>query len=621
MSTVRDNLQQFMGALYRDLVTPSSVRELPADALVIGSDPVSGEPLYFTMEDMATSMVVAGGTGSGKSYTLRAISFALLKRAKRYGEGLALIDVHGSLATWLLFAIAQHFPELAARVFYTDFAQRLGKVLGCNPLLGASSRPHFAAGSTTEILLRTYGAQNSAQKPLVARVLHNVVAALIALDLPLTHARYFLERGPREWAIFKGLVQSLPPNSSVRSFWDDFAAKATKSPATADSYVLGPANRISPLIEPPACKRMLAAPAASVDFRALMDEGGIAIINLSRMNADVTLDAQLAFAGLLCQAFRQRFEERHPDRARPFTLVADEFGLFAPHSFADILVGARKFNLRTVTAFQALSQLIPADGDRTLHDTILAVPCKLLMGNLPFADCKILAEESYLRSIDAERVKHEHQRIVWDPVLKKVTARSRTWTEGESESESTSESHGHGRSSSETTGDGAGRESASTGESDSGSTTAQRSSSSQTSYSETESEQWITDHKERIETGPPQFSPLEEQVFEAAKHLKLAARGHGVLVRPGREPLDIRINSHPESGLVMEDIQAFLAEVFDKPVYLPAEEIDRLLEEREERMIAEATKKPRVVRSVSGRTQKHVASPVPDGLFSEVEEE
>jgi hypothetical protein len=636
------NDYDFMQGLYEPLMPKTSKpgEQLPDDALVLGVDPQSGVVRYVTMRDLATSLVVAAGTGAGKSNALRVLLRGLLRRAKRYGEGFAVIDT-GNLAWWLLSAIATSYPELAPRVFYADFSQRHGKVLGFDPLAGAAARPHFSAAATSEILLRTTG-HSTADRILVARVLYHLAAALIELKLRLTDARIFLERGARERLIFQSLMARLPEASPLRSFWEDLAKK---SGSTADSYLVGPSNRVAALVFAPPLKRMVAAPIDSLDLRALMDQGGIAIFNCSRVDADVTTDGQIAFAGLVWQAFRQRFEERKPDRSKPFTLVCDEAGFYLPKNAAETLFAARKHNLRVVVSFQAMSQLIPPDGDRTLYDAVLATQAKLILGNLPFSDCKILGEETYLRSISPMEVKHE--RIVWDPVLRKVVVHSNTDGGGETHSTSTTTTGTRGRSrfeaTSETAIDGvsaarstpgvpgavpttidgthASRATGAVlteGESEAESKAHQRGTAWQRTWAHTQAEQWITDHVMRTE---PQFSPLEEQIFAAAKHLKLAARGHGVLLRPGEEPVDIRINYEPDIELEREDMEAFLEEVFTKECYSPAEEIDRLLDDSEQRILTEARSGPRVIESTSGRKKAKEGTPVPAGLFQDAEEE
>lgn len=619
---------EFMRMLYEPLLsgddTPAA-ETLPLDALSIGRDPIDRKVVrYITMADLATSAAVMGGTGSGKSNLLRVMLRQLIYRKKKYNEGFTVIDL-GNLAPWVLLAIAQMYPELARDVVYVDLTHELGVTALYNPLAYVTHR-HLAATSLAEELLRVFGAGSVADKPLVGRMLRMLAETLIELELSLSDSRFFLDGSPTDRVIAERFVDQLPEASPLRSFW---LGLWKKSRAAQDVSVVGPSVRLD-LFNAPALRRMVAATGtgASLDLKAMMDQGGILIANLARSGSGVSVDAQLGFSRLLLEGIRQRLEQRRPDHSRTHVVCIDEFGLVAPASYADVMVTARKYGVYNIVSFQALSMLIKSDNDRTLHDVVVATPTKLLMKGIPFKDCQLLAEESFLTAIDPMRVKYEHETTHWDPVLKKVVVRSTTTgttsSETETESRGRTVSRGHSDGTSESTGlssasgsmhsrganfelggivpaqrscnhgsrqmQGTSATSArshSESESESESEAHASATSRGVTSSETLAEQWITDHRGRKEK-KPEFSPLAEQIHDHAARLKLQPRGHVVLIRPDQEPVNVAVDHFEDSGLSFDDVDEFLAEVVSKPCYARVDELDRLLEERDATLLAEA---------------------------------
>lgn len=649
-----DELMDFLDTLYAPLL-PCGPGESgpPPDALIIGKDPARLEPRYLTFEDLETSMLLAGGPGAGKSVCIRTLIRQLLRRRKTTGEGFTCIDP-GNTASWILYEIATYHPELAPYVYYADLTQTAGAVLSYNHLAHVT-HPHFAAATMAEEFLRTGGARSSMEKPLVSKVLRILIQTLIELNLTLADAHYFLESGPSERAVAQHLLKGLPETSRLRRFWTNLV---TKSKQSQEISVLGPSLRLE-LTNAPALRRMIAAPlSASFDPKPFMDQGGIGVINLSMTNAGVTRDERNTMASLFVQGFMQAYPKRSADRSLRHTLLIDEAGLLLPRNggFEECIVEARKFSLTTVIICQALSQLIH-DEDTTLHDVCMALPTKLVFGNLPLSDCRTLAEDLYIRELDVFRVKHQHSRLVHDPVLRKVLVSS--WTEGESETDSesrtTTRSTGTTEGTTETYGSSTGAmSSASTGETygDDGSLTheqrnvargesqthshssgssrswttgeaesEQRGTARTRSRSSTTAEQWITDHVARRELLPPEFMRLEEQIHMKAQHLRLLPQGRAVLLRPGEAPCDVQVDIAPDHDLTMEQIRNFLTAMFDKPCYAAPEEIDRLIEERETHILRAANNSQRITRSTSGRAhRKQATAPVADCLFADSEE-
>jgi type IV secretory pathway TraG/TraD family ATPase VirD4 len=100
---------------------------------------------------------------------------------------------------------------------------------------------------------------------------------------------------------------------------------------------------------------------SSFDFRKIMDEGKIMIINLSKgrvgeANANL-LGSMLITKIYLSAMSRADTSEAELSKLPNFYLYVDEFQSFANESFADILSEARKYKLNLTIAHQYIEQM------------------------------------------------------------------------------------------------------------------------------------------------------------------------------------------------------------------------------------------------------------------------
>ncbi len=154
-------------------------------------------------------------------------------------------------------------------------------------------------------------------------------------------------------------------------------------------YIVSKLTQItgSPLLAP-----ILGAKESTLDFRKIMDEGKICLINLAKGEVGAK-DA--AFAGGLMSirlAIAAQSRSRLPeDRRRPVNVYMDEFQTYATDMLSDMLAEMRKYGLRMVLANQTLSQI---DGQRFKADAsggILGNAANLIVFRVGIPDAEILA--------------------------------------------------------------------------------------------------------------------------------------------------------------------------------------------------------------------------------------
>ncbi len=289
-------------------------------------------------------MYVVGKTGVGKSTLLE----ILLRQDIVAGRGFALIDPHGDLAervwAWMPHALRDRITYLNA----PDPTQPFGY----NPLrrIRPERIPLAAAG-----ILETFRKQwPQAWGVRMEHVLRNALYALLERDdasLP-DILRLFSDKK------FRKSVARTIENPVVKEFW---TTEFENYPARLRAEAVAPIqNKLGALLVDPTLFRILAAPAAEIRLRPLMDEGRGLIVNLSK--GELGEDACTVLGGLIVTMLGLAAFSRaniEPDQRRPFFIYADEFQSFTTLSLVNMMSELRKYGAGLILAHQHLNQLDP----------------------------------------------------------------------------------------------------------------------------------------------------------------------------------------------------------------------------------------------------------------------
>ena len=553
----------------------------PKDFLKLGVHPVTGEPVGLRARDLNTHLHVIGGSRRGKTNALRYFAKSLIRRKQERGEGFAVIDPHGGLAEYILELCAKH-PELASDVVYLNLKD-VSRVLALNVLQQTGQEPYFVGRCVGEALIQAFDQARSDDKKTTIKVFTNMGEALHRLGLTLVESQYFLNSGDEDEAVLRSLITQLP-RGGARSAWEHHVNRTAHD---AEMAVVGPGNRLDDLIRPLLLRRMLGQDVC-VDFLALMNRGGIALFDTSLgENTEITTDGQARLNALLVQQFRQAFPRRKDKGARdydrkkwpPFTLILDEFGDYCSSEFARTLTQASKFGLRCVFAHQNLKQLIGRDGDETLLSAVLAIPNKLVFGNLVDKDAEILAKHMYLAQFNVDEIKYQQDIAYWDPEIKEV------WLQSYGHSTGSGTSRGAGGSRGTSTDEETSRRAAQE------TTSEQSTDTDSEGFDEKVQQAYQTFYRKRVEKGPPVFRSVDEQVFKAAQALATSPRGVSVLAREDQSPMVCVVPNMDKRPATLEERDRFAASLYTTSrfgTYRDAAEADKQLEERQRKLLEAA---------------------------------
>lgn len=332
----------------KDLPPPE---EISKEGILLGYNLFRGveTPVRLSREDRRRHLYIIGQTGTGKSNFLK----HQIAQDIKAGEGVSVIDPHGELAEYALGFVPDH---RASDVIYFDPGDT-SRPMGLNML---EYDPRFPEQKTLLIneLLAIFDKlfnMSVAGGPAFEQYFRN--AAQLVMDDPETGntlldlQRVFADKKYRD------LKLSRSSNVVVRSFWTQIAEKAggEQSLQNMAPYIT---NKFDVFLSNDIMRPIVAQQKSSFDFRSIMDERKILLINLSkgRLGEINSSLLGLILVGKLLLAALSRTniaEESRPD----FYLYIDEFQNVTTKSIATILSEARKYRLDMIMTHQFIGQL------------------------------------------------------------------------------------------------------------------------------------------------------------------------------------------------------------------------------------------------------------------------
>lgn len=299
-------------------------------------------------KDRTRHVYVIGKTGMGKSTLLENMAAQDIMN----GEGLAVMDPHGSMAEKLLEYVPEH--RIKDVVYFAPFDTDFPISFNVLEDVGADKRHLVASGlmsSFKKIWVDAWSAR-------MEYILNNILLAL--LEFPgstlLGVNRMLSDKDYRK------LVVDNVKDPSVKSFWvDEFAKYGDRYMQEAGAAIQ---NKIGQFTANPVIRNIVGQPKSSFDIRKMMDEKKILIVNLSKgrigeQNASL-LGGMLITKIYLGAMSRADVSNEAMKRLPNFYFYVDEFQSFASDSFADILSEARKYNLNLTIAHQYVEQMSEA---------------------------------------------------------------------------------------------------------------------------------------------------------------------------------------------------------------------------------------------------------------------
>ena len=281
---------------------------------------------------------IIGGPGYGKS----TVQEHLIVDDILNGHGVAVIDPHGDLALSVLELIPKKYID---KTIYIDFADERW-IPVWNPLAitdgvdKGDATGDFLHAIQSFITTTGWGDRlEYILKQVIFSVLHLPEATILDVINILRRKKGHLEK-------YKEMILSIIDSENTKEFWlydfDNYPKDAFSPPI----------NKLDKLMANRNVSYMLSNPENRLDFRKIMDDGNIFIVNLSRLSRSI----QSILGCFIISLFQLNALVRKESRRR-FDIHIDEVHRFAvSNSLESFIEEARKFNVTGSFSHQRNSQ-------------------------------------------------------------------------------------------------------------------------------------------------------------------------------------------------------------------------------------------------------------------------
>ena len=324
---------------------------LPQEGILLGKNFYRGDEslIYMKDDDRRRHFYLIGQTGTGKSVLLK----NMIVQDMEQGKGVCYIDPHGSDLEDILSRIPKGRVE---DLIYFDPAGR-DRTMGLNMLEYDSVYPEQKTFIVNELLgiFNKLFDMKIAGGPMFEQYFRN--SALLVMDDPESGNTLLEISRVMSNKAFRDLKLSRCKNLSVKLFWKDVAEKAGGEASLANivPYIT---SKFDNFLGNDIMRPIIAQEKSSFDFRKIMDEKKILLVNLSKGRlGDINSHLLgLIIVGKLLMAALSRADIPESER-NDFYLYIDEFQNITTDSIAVILSEARKYKLNLTIAHQFIGQL------------------------------------------------------------------------------------------------------------------------------------------------------------------------------------------------------------------------------------------------------------------------
>lgn len=505
-----------------------------------------GKTVSLDPKTRTTHMHIIGSTGEGKSKFIE----HLVRQDILNNNGLCLIDPHGYLYNDIVrWCETKHFLERKKIILFDPGEEKW--TFGFNPLRVSSPDVSFHVDGMVKACAQVWGGEDTDKTPLLKRCLRVLFHALAEKKLSLLEAQYLLDPGDQETRRY--LTRDIQ-DVIIQKQWDYFNALQGRQFYEEFGSTI---NRMMEFLSSPIIRSIIGQIEQTLNFRKIMDEGYILLVNLASKDRISDDNARLLGSLIVNDLFMNC--RGRPAGSRPFYLYIDECGLFINEDVRRILDEGRKFGLHLILAHQTLSQLKEA-GENIYHSVMTNAKTKVIFGGLNTEEAEVLAKQVFLGELDLEEAKE---------VLNKPTVVGyiKTWLNNYSHSHSQSKTSGGGRSQSRDI----------NADSNIDTDTYSWSSVDGESDADGSSETLMP----VLEDMPTQVYSLEEQIYKAMSLMVNQPAQHALIKLPKKQTQMVKTPTIEPGYAREERVESFKDGCYRLTDFVkPKEEVQQLLEQR-----------------------------------------
>jgi hypothetical protein len=360
--------------------------------------------MRFDDKALGRSVYVIGDPGSGKSRGIEGWAAQLM----RQNQGVGVIDPHDQLCSNLVARLAKQGRRIWDKVVLIDPTDP-DYTVGFNPLeLKPGEIPERKAQFLATVISKIFRAD-----PLITarmqRMLFHTFWLLCVSKLTLIEFEYVLTDSEFRTT----LLMALPRDHKLLRYWQkEFPTQDRLITEWTQSSL----NKVGPLSTDPDLELILGQQRSSVDFRRIMDEEKILLVNLPK-GILTESNSYLMGAFILAQiqlAALSRAEQSQKEHKR-FVLCIDEFQNYATDDVHEILAESRKYRLSLIMAHQFYDQL---RDQPKLQAAVLNTTGNIACFRISSSDAELFMRDIFAPDIDQVkeiRLRRQPTGINWWP--------------------------------------------------------------------------------------------------------------------------------------------------------------------------------------------------------------
>ncbi len=322
--------------------------QIPSEGLYLGKSVFRGitRPVFIDKEDRQRHMYIIGKTGTGKSEFLKDMILQDIKN----GEGICVIDPHGDLVEGILPLVP---PERAEDVIVFDPSDTQ-RPMGINIMEAyTEEQKHYMVSSIIGLFYKLYDPN---QTGIVGpRLEHGIRNAMLTVMCEPGSTFIEVQRALTDTAFVQEILPKVT-DPIIKRYWTDQIAQTSDfHKSEVLDYIVSKFGRF---VTNKLMRNIIGQSKSSFDFRHVMDEQKILLINLSKGKIG---EENSNFLGLILVpkilvAAMSR-QDMPQELRKNFYLYVDEFQNFATPDFSAILSEARKYRLNLTVANQFIGQM------------------------------------------------------------------------------------------------------------------------------------------------------------------------------------------------------------------------------------------------------------------------
>lgn len=359
------------------------------EGLLLGRNIYRGQetPIYMGRDDRRRHTYILGRTGGGKSVLLANMAIQDIKN----GEGLCIIDPHGDLVEDIL----SRAPKERAEDIIVFEPFDMDRPVGLNMLqVDSEEQKDFAVQEMIQIFYKLV-TDPAMLGPMFEHNMRNAMLTLMAdeehpgtiTDIP----RIFTDTDFQKYKVAK------LKDPVVRLFWEKEMAKTSDfHKSEMLGYLI---SKVGRFVENAMMRNIVGQSKSGFNFRKIMDEGKVLLVNLSKGR---TGEINAKLLGLILVSKIQIAALSRADipeeQRKDFYLYVDEFQNFITDAFSSILSEARKYKLNLIVAHQYLGQLetqagAQGAGSKDLRDAVFGNVGTMVVFRTGAEDAEVLGKE------------------------------------------------------------------------------------------------------------------------------------------------------------------------------------------------------------------------------------